>query len=59
MPKKAVKSKTQGRKNKELKMHIDLTGSNECQSWIKALWTKVRPPKYLFSVDGVVRLESV
>ena len=28
MPKKAVNSGTQGRKNKDLKMHIDLTGSN-------------------------------
>ena len=29
MPKKAVKSGTQGRKNKDLKMHIDFTGSNK------------------------------
>ena len=29
MPKKAVKSGTQGRKNKDLKMHIVLTGSKK------------------------------
>ena len=29
MPKKAVKSGTQGRKYTDLKMHIDLTGSNK------------------------------
>ena len=29
MSKKAVKGGTQGRKNKDLKMHIDLTGSNK------------------------------
>ena len=35
MPKKAIKSGTQGRKNKVLKTYIDF----KCQ-----LWTKVRPP---------------
>ena len=29
MPKKAAQSGTQVRKNKDLKMHIDLTGSNK------------------------------
>ena len=29
MPKKAVQSGTQGRKNKDLKIHIDLTGSDK------------------------------
>ena len=38
MPKKAIKSGTQGTKNHVLKRHIDLTDSN------KVRWTKVRPP---------------
>ena len=33
MPKKATKSRTQGIRNKILKKHIDLTGSNKVPTW--------------------------
>ena len=43
MPKKAVKSGTQGRKNKDIKMHIDLTGSNKVLILDKRLLDKSPP----------------
>ena len=45
MPKKAIKSRTQGRKNKVLKRHIDLTSSNKMPPLDKS------PPTFLENKD--------
>ena len=46
MPKKAVQSGTQGKKNKDLKMHIDLTGSNKVSILDKSPLDKSPPTAY-------------
>ena len=50
MPKKAVKSGTQGRKNKDLKMHIKLTGSNKVSILDKSPLDKSPPTLYILQV---------
>ena len=58
MAKKAVESGTQGRKNKDLKMHIDLTGSNKVSILDKSPLDKSPPNTYvplcLLPVDNVL-----
>ena len=51
MPKKAVKSGTQGIKNKDLKMHIDLTGSNKVSILDKSPLDKSPPTNKLYRIS--------